>query len=52
MKTCTYCGAEFSDERPYDHCQAGDCVLAWKVERRSAMSIDLVPKSGFIVVYK
>ena len=51
MKTCIHCGSEFPDERPYDHCTADDCVLTWKQERRAAMSINLIPKSGFTVVY-
>jgi hypothetical protein len=29
-----------------------DCVDAWMVERRSRMAIDLIPKSGFRLVYR
>jgi len=27
-------------------------VTAWKTERRSSMAINLIPKSGFTVVYR
>lgn len=52
MKSCVYCGAEFSDERPYDHCTADDCVTTWKQARRARMGIALLPKQGFTVVYR
>lgn len=51
MRTCVYCGAEFSDERPYSHCAKPDCVATWKHERRAGMGITLLPKQGFEIVY-
>ena len=52
MKTCTFCGDQFSEDRPYDHCTKQECVDTWLVERRSRMAIDLIPKSGFRLVYR
>jgi hypothetical protein len=52
MKSCIFCGTEFPDERPYDHCTAQLCVERWMAERRGAMSIALLPKQGFEVVYR
>ena len=52
MKSCIYCGDEFSDERPYDHCMKQECVDTYIIGRRRNMAIDLIPKSGFRVVYK
>jgi hypothetical protein len=52
VKTCIFCGAEFTKKRRYDHCTAPDCVTMWKQERRSHMAIALLPKQGFQIVYK
>lgn len=51
-KTCVRCGDEFPAERPYDHCTKPECVDTWRIERRSNMAINLIPKSGFTVVYR
>lgn len=51
-KSCVQCGAEFSAQRPYDHCTAQDCQSAWLTARRSRMAINLIPKSGFTPVFK
>jgi hypothetical protein len=52
MKNCVQCDAEFSDERPYDHCMKQECVDAWLIQRRGRMAIDLTPKSGFRPVFR
>lgn len=51
-KRCVRCGDKFPAARPYEHCTKQDCVTAWKTERRSSMAINLIPKSGFTVVYR
>lgn len=52
MKSCIFCGDEFTEERPYDHCMKQECVDTWMIERRRNMAVDLIPKSGFRVVYR
>lgn len=50
MKTCCFCGSEFTAERPYDHCTDDECVTRWKHERRANQRVMLLPKQGFTFV--
>lgn len=53
-KCCIHCGDDLTPERAevYEHCMKKDCVDAWMVARRRNMAIDLIPKSGFRIVYR
>ncbi|NUS02021.1 MAG: hypothetical protein HOV97_05590 [Nonomuraea sp.] len=46
------CGDKFPAARPYDHCTKDECVSSWVTQRRATMAINLIPKSGFTLVYR